>query len=361
MLPTIKSRSKHYWFKMNWTNVLKYTLMTATILTAKPFFAQNKDFKELVASAIKAPSGHNTQPWLFRLQENAIEVYPNLKNALPVVDPENRELYISIGCAVENLCVAATEKGYHPTPVILKEKKGTYMIRVKMEKQAPIDNPLFASICKRQTNRSVYKDHTIAPDTLKLIQGIKKEDGVQFYMYKNGEATFNTLTEYIREGNEIQMEDKLFKKELVNWIRFNKNHAAQMGNGLAVATMGSPSMPKFVGKAIVKAFLKPKTQNKSDIKKVGSSSHLVLFTVNQNSPKKWILLGETLERFLLETTRMGIANAYMNQPCEVPLLVKKIKENILLNGEYPMLLLRLGYTSPMPYSPRKSVDSVIIF
>ncbi|MBP1612984.1 MAG: hypothetical protein H6Q13_432 [Bacteroidetes bacterium] len=347
---------------MDYRKLLKHAIMASAFIVAPciQMQAQNQDFKELVASAIKAPSGHNTQPWLFRLQEDAIEVHPNLKNALAVVDPENRELYISIGCAVENLCVAATQKGYHPTPVILQENDSISIIRINLKKQAPTNNPLFEAIAKRQTNRSAYNTRTIAADTLNLIQGIAKEEGIKFYMYKNGEANFDTLTEYIRQGNEMQMKDEQFKNELLNWIRYNKHHVNQTGNGLAYATMGSPSIPKFLGKPLVKAFLKPKTQNKSDIKKVTSSSHLVLFTIAANTPEEWILLGRTLERFLLETTRLGIANAYMNQPCELKELAQKIKEKLLPNDEYPVILIRLGYASPMPYSPRKSVDSVII-
>ena len=36
--------------------------------------AQNPDFLFMVEYAIKAPSGHNTQPWLFRINENSIEI-----------------------------------------------------------------------------------------------------------------------------------------------------------------------------------------------------------------------------------------------------------------------------------------------
>ena len=74
--------------------------------------AQNPDFLFMVEYAIKAPSGHNTQPWLFRINENSIEIYPNFDRALPVVDFDNRELFISLGCALENLCITALEKGY---------------------------------------------------------------------------------------------------------------------------------------------------------------------------------------------------------------------------------------------------------
>ena len=74
--------------------------------------AQNPDFLFMVEYAIKAPSGHNTQPWLFRINENSIEIHPNFDRALPVVDFDNRELFISLGCALENLCITALEKGY---------------------------------------------------------------------------------------------------------------------------------------------------------------------------------------------------------------------------------------------------------
>ena len=57
--------------------------------------AQNPDFLFMVEYAIKAPSGHNTQPWLFRINENSIEIHPNFDMALPVVDFDNRELFIN--------------------------------------------------------------------------------------------------------------------------------------------------------------------------------------------------------------------------------------------------------------------------
>lgn len=65
----------------------------------------------MVEYAIKAPSGHNTQPWLFRINENNIEIHPNFDRALPVVDFDNRELFTAWD-ALENLCITALEKCY---------------------------------------------------------------------------------------------------------------------------------------------------------------------------------------------------------------------------------------------------------
>ena len=74
-------------------------------------FTQNTDFLFMIEQAVKAPSGHNTQPWLFKTGETEIEIRPDFTKSLPVVDPDNRELFVSLGCAAENLCIAASHKG----------------------------------------------------------------------------------------------------------------------------------------------------------------------------------------------------------------------------------------------------------
>lgn len=78
--------------------------------------AQSADYLKIIEYAIKAPSGHNTQPWKFKLMDNSIEIHPDFDCSLPVVDSNHRELYISLGCAAENLCLAANESGYKILP-----------------------------------------------------------------------------------------------------------------------------------------------------------------------------------------------------------------------------------------------------
>ena len=63
--------------------------------------------KEIVRFSTMAPSGHNTQPWLFLIDDNRITVYPDYSKRLPVVDPDDHALFISLGCALENLIIAA--------------------------------------------------------------------------------------------------------------------------------------------------------------------------------------------------------------------------------------------------------------
>lgn len=68
---------------------------------------------DLVRYAVLAASSHNTQPWEFRLEGNEISILPDLSRRCPAVDPDDHHLFASIGCAVENLLLAAQAAGLH--------------------------------------------------------------------------------------------------------------------------------------------------------------------------------------------------------------------------------------------------------
>ena len=66
----------------------------------------------LVRAAIVAANAHNTQPWFFRVQPSRIEVMSDTSRNIGTVDPLLREMHIGIGCALENLMLAAAAHGY---------------------------------------------------------------------------------------------------------------------------------------------------------------------------------------------------------------------------------------------------------
>lgn len=324
------------------------------------------DTQFMIEQAIKAPSGHNTQPWLFHINENSIEIHPDFSKTLKVVDASHRELFISLGCAAENLCIAAQSKGY--TYGIEISNEGIITIQLISQVNEGVTstnknlNSLLEQINKRQNNRSVYNGQTIKNTILKETISINQEQNIQLHYWKNGTSEFDQLLRLILKGNEIQMSDPLFKTELKSWMRFNKRHEKKTNDGLSYAVFGAPNLPKWISRSIISTCLTPGIQNKSDRKKINSSSHLILFTIKEDTPKTWIAAGRILERFLLNTTQHDIATAFMNQPCEIASLSEQIQKEVLKeNGEeIPILLLRVGYAQPMPYSPRKKVSEVII-
>ena len=331
-------------------------------LAASKGYPQNTDFLTLIRAATQAPSGHNSQPWWFETSDHSIVISPNLDRALPAVDSQHRELFISLGCALENLCTKATELHYQTQVSFCDEG----VITVELQKSdTVIPDPLTTVIEKRQTNRSEYEDKNIDPVLLqslmdRLYKEVPEAKGqVKLYAFAKDTPPFETLTQAVLQGNAVQMGDPAFKSELLSWIRFNKKHSESTHDGLSYAVLGAPNLPRWVTEPIVKASLKAKTQNKTDLKKIQSSSHMVLLTTEKNDIATWIATGRTLERFLLLLTQAGIAHAYLNQPCEVPEVNASLREKLTENNVYPQILLRIGYAKPVAYSKRKDIKEVI--
>ena len=298
-------------------------------------FTQNPDLLFLIEQAVKAPSGHNTQPWLFRIGKTEIDICPDYSRALPVVDPDNRELFVSLGCAAENLCIAASHKGYSPTVTIAED--GTICIR--LDRHADVTpSPLFAQIALRQTNRRVYDGRTILAADIDRLRAIEVAPSVSVHFYERGTPAFDAIAELIYRGNSLQMQDDAFKTELRSWMRYNKKHRDAQHDGLSYDVFGAPNMPRFISENVIAGALNERSQNRADRKKIASASHLILLTTRDNTVEQWVALGRTLERLLLTSTAMG--------------LVHELTDTFGLPGEYPTILLRIGYAKRMPHSVR---------
>lgn len=315
------------------------------------------DFKFLVKQAVKAPSGHNTQPWKFHRDGSVVEIHPDFDRKLPVVDPDNRELFVSLGCAAENFCLAAQTKGYESTVSV----GDTGVITILLTEDSGVKpSPLFEQIDIRQINRSIYTGEEIAPDALKKLQFVHSEKGVSVHYYAHQTEQFNDIEQCVFQGNIRQMQNEAFKAELKSWMRFNKKHQDQTLDGLSYAVFGAPNVPRWMAEPIMSMAVNTKAQNRADRKKIESASHLVLFTTRENSRREWVDLGRTLQRFLLTATELGIAHAYLNQPNEQPEIAAEMAKTLDLDGEYPTILLRIGYGNQQAYSKRRPVEDVII-
>src|SRR5215469_13918562 len=113
----------------------------------------------LLHYAVLAPSGHNSQPWLFKIDEDTVELYADRSRALPVVDPDDRELTISCGAALLNLRVALRHFGYRDVVQALPEPDDPDLLaRIHVGEMIHTneeEHVHFEAIRRRRTRRSV--------------------------------------------------------------------------------------------------------------------------------------------------------------------------------------------------------------
>ncbi len=320
-----------------------------------------QDLLELVRLATLAPSGHNTQPWKFAIQPNEVRIYPDLTRRVPAVDPDNRELWISLGGALENLLIAAQRAGYQTEATYSLDTADDHLaVSLKKTGAKPAgQSPLFDAIPLRQCTRNAYDRKPVAVADLNKLEAAATGAGVAPVLFTDA-ATVEPMLEYVNAGNDRQMTDDKFKRELTDWIRFSDGEATEKMDGLASRASGNPSVPRWIATLFIGSVLNPKAQTKKDDGFVRSSSGLMLLVSPKNDKAAWIETGRAYERFALLSTAMGIKNAFMNQPCEVPELRAQVQSHLNLNGAFPQLLFRFGHGPAMPRSLRRPVGQVLM-
>lgn len=311
--------------------------------------------RELIRYATLAANGHNTQPWKFAIQADVIEIQPDYTRSLPIVDPTHRELWISLGCALENLLVAARATGY-ATEVTYPTTAES--IHIRLTADTPQPSRLFDAIEHRQNTRSEYDGQPIQIADLAEVQALPLEPGVVLQYVLNSPQV-ETVLDYVNQGNLRQYADPAFVAELVDWLRFNKKEAMASLDGLFTRASGNPEVPRWLGRLFM-AVTKPQQQADADAKKLRSSSGAVVIASASDDKVTWIRTGQVYERLALKLTSLNIKSAFLNQPIEVPALRSQFQSAMGLGASLPQLLVRFGYAAPMPRSLRRPVEQVIL-
>lgn len=88
----------------------------ATAARLRTLPSGSSDMLGFVRFATLAANSHNTQPWRFVVRETGVSIAPDLTRRIPVVDPDDHHLFVSLGCAAENFTIAATANGRPRSP-----------------------------------------------------------------------------------------------------------------------------------------------------------------------------------------------------------------------------------------------------
>lgn len=317
----------------------------------------NPPILEFIRMATLAPNGHNTQPWHFSIQGSVVRILADESRHLAQVDPDDREQWISLGCALENLVLSAAAAGF-ASQVDAFPAGEPACLKVTLQPDHPTSPDLAQAIPLRQSTRSLYDGKPVPSADLDTLQRQSEEAGVSTHVFTAAD-TMEPLIQAAMAGDRQQYQDKAFVTELITWLRFNENEAKKTLDGLYTKCMGNPSVPRWVGKAFVAA-TPPDSMAKQDEKKLRSSSGLVVFASDQDDRQAWVNAGRAFERFALAANTLGIKTAFMNQPIEVPELRSQLQTALNLGTGYPQLLARFGYAPDMPRSYRRPVPEVLL-
>lgn len=312
---------------------------------------------ELVRYATLAPSSHNTQCWKFRLDDHAISILPDFSRRCPAVDPDDHHLFVSLGCAAENLTQAALANGLKGQAVF--DAAGGNALRVALEPASPVASTLFQAIPERQSTRGEYDGRPLSREELELLEKAGAGEGVGLILLTERQAMESVL-EYVVQGNTAQMNDPAFVEELRKWIRFSGDEAVRTRDGLYAASSGNPTVPTWLGSLLFGLFFTPEGEKDKYARHVRSSAGIAIFVSDAPGPAQWVEVGRCYERFALQSAALGIRNALLNQPVEVSSLRPQFAAFLGIGGRRPDLVVRFGRGPKLPPSLRRPVQAVLV-
>lgn len=312
--------------------------------------------RELVRYATLAPSSHNTQCWKFAVEAGAITILPDLARRCPAVDPDDHHLFVSLGCAAENLLLAARAHGLIGE---LSFDASRDAVRIALQPAAAQATPLFQAITERQCTRAEYDGKPLAADELKQLEAAAASERVRLLLFTHPGA-IEKILDYVVQGNTVQMADKAFVDELKAWLRFNGADAVRLGDGLYSASSANPTAPAWLGSLLFDLFFTTQAENDKYAKHLRSSAGVAVFVARRADKAHWVEVGRAYERFALQATALGVRNAMVNQPVEVATLRPPFADFIGLSGLRPDLVVRFGRGPRLPPSLRRPVDAVLV-
>lgn len=314
--------------------------------------------KFIIGYAILAPSGHNTQPWLFKITKDGVNLYADRTRALPVIDPDDRELTISCGAALANFIIAANYFGFDAKVSLLPDKKDFDLLaKVKLVhgfEPAGDVKKMFKSITKRKTNRKPFEDKEIDGLILQKMEIMASEEKVKLNIVKDNQLR-ELAVHIIEEGDKIQSNDKSFCRELAQWVHPDRKKSK---DGIPVHSFGVGDLFTQTGPFYIGNIEWGDLQAARDRNLVEGSPVLGIIVSRGDTPEDWILAGIALEKILLFAASENLSASYLNQPLEVPDLKNKLIGSLKLKG-VPQQILRMGFGKDVKPTPRRNVDDVL--
>ncbi|MGZ5406101.1 MAG: Acg family FMN-binding oxidoreductase, partial [Nocardioides sp.] len=292
--------------------------------------------------AIRAPSGHNTQPWRFAISDDLLHLYADRSRRLPVVDPKDRALVISCGAALAHLTVALRHFGYADDPAPFPDPADPDLLATvglgKARTPEPGDHELFEAISTRHTHRAAFETRPVPQQILAQLERDTQGSGAAVHVFI-GDEPQAVLATLVAEGDRTQFSDAGFRRELAAWVR--PNHTRRP-DGVPGYALGISDLPSMLGPTMITTFDTGAKQAKKDEQLALTAPALIVLSTTGDTPSDWLAAGRAITVLLLRATAHGLAASFLNQPIEVPALRVRLRD-LLGSSDSPQLLLRLGY------------------
>jgi hypothetical protein len=340
-------------------------------------WTQHRGLIPLVAAATLAPNPHNSQPWLFRVGSAQIDLFADASRNIGAIDPFEREKYIGLGAALENLVVAAESSGYSARVTLLPDgAHSDHAARIDLARAGERNAGLAGQIGKRHTNRySFVPGKDLPPGALAAMTALADAGTPEARLVCfPSDPQRGELSNLLVAATEAIIRDPDQSRSDYQWFRQSWDEIQRQRDGITIDAAGLPELTQTLAK-LLPAQSRGATDSAwlaatRDRHTKTAAAYGIVAVRDATDNRQRLEGGRLLERVHLWTTGNGIALHHMNQLTERADRERELAstpqfrdalEQLLPDGWQALSLFRVGYPTHTPNkSPRRALEAVIV-
>lgn len=317
-------------------------------------FPDTETIRSALLLAVRAPSVHNSQPWLWRVGDRSIHLFANPDLQLRHTDPEARDLMLSCGAALNHCQIAFAALGWQAKVHRFPHTDDPNHLAVMELHRYPAteaDISLAAAIPRRRTDRRHYSSWPVPQRDISMMGARAARAGV---MMRRVDALAN-LKRLIADAAQRHAADNEYLSELSTW------------SGRYASTAGVPARntpePDFNAALPARSFAGAVLPQTPDGVAADDSAVVVALGTLEDDKSSWLRAGEATSSVLLTATAAGLACCPITEPLEIPETRAEVASDVFGAEGYPQMLLRIGWApvnaDPLPATPRRTLGEVV--
>jgi len=275
----------------------------------------------IVAAAVLAASPHNTQPWIFQVSDTRIDLFADPARRMGTPDPYGREMRVGLGCALENLVLAARARGYEPQASLLPAPAAPRLAaRVELAAGQVRTSALYDAIGKRHTNRGPYSSKPLPDGFLAELAALADSSGSVRLLWLTTVRAKRDMGVLMVEAARAVIMDGAQSRDGFRWFRGDADAIERHQDGLTLDGQGLGALTTAVAKLL------PQTSRTSGdtfwvnqtrtVHTRTAAAYGVLLVADSRDPAQQLVGGRLLQRIHLAATARGLALQHMNQITE---------------------------------------------
>jgi len=310
--------------------------------------------ERLLATAGRAPSLHNSQPWRFRLTSTTIELHADRERRVPVADPDDRELRIGCGAALFNLRLALHGLGIRPLVTIMPTRGRPDLLAVVRaggrKPVTPDQRRLLGAVPLRRTNRHPFSDCQLTRQEQYALRRAAQDEGCWLHLIEDPRQR-SVLRRIAARAHDAQVSDPLFQAEFENWTARSSDTSG------VPAGAGGP-LPEPQDRWVLRDYTAGTGATRVPGKDFEAEPLVAILFAHLSGPEAEIQAGQALQRVLLTATAEGLSTSFLSHVVEVPLAREELRRLVSATRP-PQVVLRVGHGWPVPATPRRSAADLV--